>query len=159
MQSLLRGPASTTAAEATMAELAELLDSASELSETLVGPSHDEEDLERELAMLLQEEEKEKKDEKEKQVEKEQQDETDTKMEKEKQKQTEKELQREADMVKEAVLLRQLEELTLPNDDLDGLLASGDLEPVIGRAHARRANDDVTVEKSDRHKEKKIAAL
>ena len=62
MKALLKGPESTTveAAEATMAELAELLEEAGNLSETLAtGPAAADEDdeLEKELAQLLIEKE------------------------------------------------------------------------------------------------------
>ena len=62
MKALLKGPESTTveAAEATMAELAELLEEAGDLSETLAtGPAAADEDdeLEKELAQLLIEKE------------------------------------------------------------------------------------------------------
>ena len=108
MKALLKGPESTTveAAEATMAELAELLEEAGNLSETLAtGPAAADEDaadeddeLEKELAQLL--------------IEKEDQ---------EKKKE-------------DTAFLDQLERLTVMNDQLeDELLAAGDLEPLIGR--------------------------
>ena len=108
MKALLKGPESTTveAAEATMAELAELLEEAGNLSETLAtGPAAADEDdeLEKELAQLLIEKEDEEKKDQEKKKE-------------------------------DTALLDQLERLTVMNDQLeDELLAAGDLEPLIGR--------------------------
>ena len=119
MKALLKGPESTTveAAEATMAELAELLEEAGNLSETLAtGPAAADEDdeLEKELAQLLIEKEDEEKKDQEKKKE-------------------------------DTALLDQLERLTVMNDQLeDELLAAGDLEPLIGRRGGGHAQSEAS---------------
>ena len=124
MKALLKGPESTTveAAEATMAELAELLEEAGDLSETLAtGPAAADEDdeLEKELAQLLiEKEDEEKKDQEKKDQEK------------------KKEV---------TAFLDQLERLTVMNDQLeDELLAAGDLEPLIGRRGGGHAQSEAS---------------